>query len=135
MSDYNIDKINTSDLGMSAPTPKKPKYWVAVFAGLGVSIIVAIVLAVLGIWLEAEYAMILIIGAALVAGTIHNFVPENSMPGAIIGAILCPITYILYQIIMAMFGYSYESDNTVWWMLGGSVILGAYMGYNKESND
>lgn len=34
-----------------------------------------------------------------------------------------------------MFGYSYESDNTVWWMLGGSVILGAYMGYNKESND
>lgn len=74
------------------------------------------------------------LGAASVAGTIHCFVPQNSVIGAIIGAILCPATYLMYQFIMAMYGYYYEADNTFWWMLGGSVIIGAYFGYNK-SND
>ena len=130
MSDYNVN----NEL-LEKNTAKKPNYMMAALAGLGVSVLVAIALAVIGIWLEAEYILVLIIGAVLVGLVIHNFVPNKSFGGAILGGILCPATYFLYQVFMAMFGYYYEGDdNTFWWMLAGSCIYGAYMGYNKDND-
>ncbi len=114
---------------------KELNYLMAVLAGLGVSIIVAIVLAAIGIWLESEFAIVLIIGAILVGAVIHKFVPNKSIAGAIIGAILCPTTYFLYQVFMAMFGYYYEDGDTIFWiMLVGSFFYGAYMGYNPDND-
>lgn len=137
MSDYNIDK--TEELERMDPFLNRqkwrPKYIKATLLGLLTSIIVAIILAAIAIWWETELMILLIIGAVLVAGTIHLFVPKETIIGAIIGAILCPVTYLLYQFIMAIFGYYYEDRTNFWWMLGGSVILGAYLGYNRESND
>ena len=50
---------------------------------------------------------------------------------------LCPATYFIYQIIVNSFGYDYEKDaNTTFYiMLGTSVIVGAYFGYNNISDD
>lgn len=130
MSEYNInnDLLNNS-------SPKKPNYFMASLAGLGASVLVAIALAAIGIWLEAEYLLVLALGAVLVGVVIHNFVPNRSIAGAILGAILCPATYFLYQVFMAMFGYYYEGgDNTFWLMLAGSFVYGAYMGYNNEND-
>ena len=128
MSEYNIDN---NILGKSSEN--KPNYLIATLAGFGTSVLVAIALTAIGIWLEAEYILVLVIGAVLVGVVIHNFVPNKSIAGAILGAILCPATYILYQVFMAMFGYSYEeNDNYFWWMLAGSFIYGAYIGYNNE---
>ena len=130
MLEYNV---NNDLLGKSGE--KKPNYMMAALAGLGVSVLVAIALAAIGIFLEAEYIIALIIGAVLVGVVIHNFVPNKSIGGAILGAILCPATYFLYQVFMAMFGYYYEgNDNTFWWMLAGSFIYGAYMGYNNDND-
>lgn len=88
MSEYNV---NNDLLGKSGE--KKPNYMMAALAGLGVSVLVAIALAAIGILLEAEYIIALIIGAVLVGVVIHNFVPNKSIGGAILGAILCPATY------------------------------------------
>jgi len=130
MSDYNV---NNDLLGKSGD--EKPNYMMAALAGLGISVLVAIALAAIGIWLETEYALALIIGAVLIGMVIRNFVPSESIGGAVLGAILCPATYFLYQSFMAIFGYAYESnDNIFWWVLAGSFIYGAYMGYNG-SND
>ena len=130
MSDYNIN----NDL-LNKSSEKKPNYIMASLAGLGVSVVVAIILAVIGIWLEAEYILVLALGAVAVGMVIHNFVPKKSIAGAILGAIFCPATYFIYQVFMAMFGYYYEGDdNTFWWMLAGSFIYGAYMGYNNDND-
>ena len=57
-----------------------------------------------------------------------------SMVGAIRGFVLCPLTYFLYQIILSSQGYYYEADGESF-ILIGSAIAGAYLGYNKEDND
>lgn len=136
MSEYNVDKINNLNSTNSGNSPAgKPKYGLAFFAGLGVSVLVGVILAVLGIWLEQEYALALILGAIAVAGTIHCFVPQKTIAGAVIGAILCPATYLIYQFIMAIYGYYYEDgDSMFWFMLIGSAILGAWWGYNSDRN-
>lgn len=137
MSDYNIDKIKELERGDSFSNKQKwrPQYIKATLFGLVSSIVVAIILAALAIWWETELMILLIVGAILVAGTIHFFVPKETIIGAIIGGILCPVTYLMYQFIMTVFGYYYEDSTNFWWMLGGSVILGGYLGYNKENND
>lgn len=137
MSEYNIDKATeVSQQINNTPYPQRPQYLTAFLAGLGVSVVVAIALAAIGIWLETEYIIALIIGAVLVGVVIHKFVPSKSIGGAILGAILCPTTYFLYQVFMAMFGYYYEGgDNTFWFMLVGSFIYGAYMGYNNDNDE
>lgn len=136
MSGYNINNNNLNFNESSSSEDKKPKYLLAFFAGLGVSIIVAIIMALVGMWLETEFILVLALGAVIVSVTIHHFVPQNSKIGAVIGAILCPATYFLYQFIMAIFGYYYEDGgNTFWWMLIGSVVLGAWMGYNDGSEN
>jgi len=56
------------------------------------------------------------------------------MVGAIRGFVLCPLTYFLYQIILSSQGYYYEADGESF-ILIGSAIAGAYLGYNKEDND
>ena len=136
MSGYNINNNNLNFNESSSSEDKKPKYLLAFFAGLGVSIIVAIIMALVGMWLETEFILVLALGAVIVSVTIHHFVPQNSKIGAVIGAILCPATYFLYQFIMAIFGYFYvDGGNTFWWMLIGSVVLGAWMGYNDGSEN
>ena len=136
MSGYNINNNNLNFNESSSSEDKKPKYLLAFFAGLGVSIIVAIIMALVGMWLETEFILVLALGAVIISVTIHHFVPQNSKIGAVIGAILCPATYFLYQFIMAIFGYYYEDGgNTFWWMLIGSVVLGAWMGYNDGSEN
>lgn len=130
MSDYNVNNNMLNE-----PENKKPNYTMAILAGLGVSFIVAIALAVIGIWLEAEYTLALALGGVFIGLVIRNFVPKKSIAGAIIGAILCPATYLLYQVIIAMYGYYLEGDeNTIWFMLGGGLIYGAYMGYNNDND-
>lgn len=69
----------------------------AFLAGFGASVIVGVILALLGMWLEAEYMLVLIIGAIIVGCVITNFVPHKSIGGALIGMILCPATYFIYQ--------------------------------------
>ena len=136
MSEYNINKTNNPDpVGVNQTPVEKTKYGLAFFAGLGVSVLVGIIWAVLGIWLESEYWLVLILGAAAVAVTIHCFVPQNSIAGAVIGAVLCPTAYLIYQFIMAIYGYYYEEGDSMFWiMLIGSAILGAWMGYNNEND-
>lgn len=130
MSEYNINNDLLNKSGQ-----RKPNYLMATLAGLGASFLVVIALAAIGIWLEAEYILVLVLGAVLVGVVIHNFVPNKSIAGAILGAILCPATYFLYQVFMAMFGYYYEGgDDTFWWMLAGSFVYGAYMGYNNGND-
>lgn len=137
MSEYNINNNNLNfNNGSSSEEGKNSKYLLAFFVGLGVSIIVSIIMALLGMWLESEYILILVLGAAVVSVTIHQFVPQNSKIGAVIGAVLCPATYFLYQFIMAVFGWYYEDGgNKFWWMLIGSVVLGAWMGYNDGNEN
>lgn len=139
MSEYDIDKLNNLTSKSASQTTqleedKKPNYLMAFLAGFGTSVIVGIGLSILGIWAESEYMIALIIGAVIVASVINHFVPHKSIGGAIIGAILTPATYFIYQIIMASYGYAYEKDGDMWFwfLLIGSVILGAYMGYNKN---
>lgn len=132
MSEYNINEINKFNENTSPGRDEKSKYLIALLAGMGVSVIVGIIWAVIGIWLETEYMLVLGIGVAVIAGTIHFCVPENSIIGAIIGAILCPATYLIYQFIMALYGYYYEDNYTFWLMLVGSFIAGAWFGYNND---
>lgn len=102
----------------------------AILAGFGASVLVAMALAAIGILFKAEYLLVLCLGAGLVGLVIHNFVPNRSIAGAVLGAILCPATYYIYQLFMALFGYYYEEGGDLFlWMLVGSVVYGAYMGY------
>lgn len=74
-------------------------------------------------------------GAIAVGVTIRYFVPEESIIGAVIGAVLCPATYLLYQFIVVVFGYYYaDNPDFFWWMLGGSVLAGAYFGYGGNND-
>ena len=116
--------------------PEKNNYFLAILAGSCASVLVAICLSILGIWLEAEYWYALAFGATIVGVAIRNFVSHKSIFGAVIGIILCPATYFLYQIIMASHGYCYEKDGdiTFWFVLCISVLAGGYLGYNKESD-
>ncbi len=144
MQKYDLEKLskceidnNTQTENSSVQEPQKPKYSLAFLAGLGTSVIIAIILSLLAVWLEAEYWYVLVIGAVIVSLPIKSLVPNCSMVGAIMGFILCPLTYFLYQIILSTQGYYYESDgeSTFWFMLLGSAVAGAYLGYNKEDND
>ena len=136
---YDIDKLNNSVQEDSTPNTsnedeEKPNYLMAFLAGFGTSVIVGIALALIGIWAEAEYMAALLIGAVIVASVIRHFVPRQSIGGAIIGAVLTPATYFIYQGIMAFNGYYYEKDGDIlfWIYLIGSVFLGGYAGYNND---
>ena len=139
MGNYNIDNLEKSqfDTTNGNGPEKKPQFLMAFLAGFGTSVIVGVILALFGIWLDAEYMLILIIGAIIVGCVITNFVPHKSIGGALIGMILCPATYFIYQMIMAFNGYEYEKDgeSTFWLLLIGSALWGAYMGYNKEGDN
>ena len=103
MAEYDFSNIQTEETS-SETNNTNPNYTMAFLAGFGTCVLVSIALAALGIWLEAEYAIILIIGAIIVSVVIHKFVPQSSVGGAFIGAILTPATYLFYQLIMAEFG-------------------------------
>lgn len=139
MGNYNIDNLEKSqfDTTNGNGLEKKTQFLMAFLAGFGTSVIVGVILALFGMWLEAEYMLILIIGAIIVGCVITNFVPHKSIGGALIGMILCPATYFIYQMIMAFNGYEYEKDgeSTFWLLLIGSALWGAYMGYNKKSDN
>lgn len=139
MSEYNFDNLNNpatveSNYNEQYEADKKPQYIKAFFAGLGTSILVGIILAVIGIWAESEYILALIVGAIIVVSVIRSFVPEHSVGGAVIGAILTPTAYLIYQFIMASYGYVYaeNGDTTFWFMLIGSIIAGAWITYSKD---
>lgn len=141
MSKYDLDKLEDWESGMEPnnqeePTIPEPKYGLAFLAGLGASVLVAGVLAAIGIILKAEYWYALIFGAIMVGAAIRAFVPSHSAGGAVIGAILCPATYFIYQLIINLCGYCYSDDDgtTFWWMLGLSAIVGLYLGYHKDEN-
>ena len=124
MSEYNIDKVTGVSQGINqASVPKKPQYLIALLAGLGVSVVVAIALAAVGIWLEAEYILVLIVGAILVGAVIRLFVPARSIVGAIIGAILCPATYFLYQVFIAIFRYYNEGGDSTFLVDDGRRLI------------
>ena len=108
----------------------------AILAGLGVSISVAIALTAIGILFGAEYEILLIIGAVLVSAVIYKFVPNNkSIFRAVIVAILYPTTYFLYQVFIGMFGYYTENVDGVFWpILVGSSIFGAFIGYIGDND-
>lgn len=144
MPKYDLEKLSKCEIDNCTQTenssirePQKPKYSLAFLAGLGTSVIIAIILSLLAIWIEAEYWYVLTIGVSLVGLPIKSLVPNCSMVGAIMGFILCPLTYFLYQIILSSQGYYYEGDgeSTFWFILISSAINGAYLGYNKENKD
>ena len=114
----------------------KTDYMMALLAGLGVTTIVAAILAGIGIATGTEYALVLGLGAAIVGTIVKRFVPQQSIGGALIGGVLCPLTYFLYQFILSMFGYYYEKDGeiTYWILLIGSAIFGAYICYSKSED-
>lgn len=133
MSDYNIN-LNNLQSPSNTPRQDNSQYTKAFFASLGVALVVAIVEAVIAMIFGAEYMLVLIIGAIVVGFPIRSLVQSNTVKGAIIGAICCPLTYFLYQIILAMFGYYYENSGELefWLLLIGSAIYGAYIGYNND---
>ena len=132
---YNMEESQEKMLN-SEEQEKPPQFLKAFFAGLVASVIVGVVLALLGMLLESEFMIALLVGGAIVGAVIANFVPHKSLGGAFIGAILCPATYFIYQVIMALNGYEYEKngDLTFFLLLIGSAIYGAYMGYNTKDN-
>lgn len=140
MSEYDLNKLNNiiqnGTENNSNQEQKKPQFGMALLAGLGAAVIVAIILAVIGIVTCSEYYIALILGGALVGFVIKRFVPAHSIGGAVIGAVLCPITYFLYQFIMAIFDYYYEKDGDVqfWVLLIASAIFGAYICYSKSDD-
>lgn len=132
MAKYNLDKNMQDD----EEPEKEPQYLKAFFAGLGTSVIVAVTLALLAMWLETEYLAALCIGAGFVGIAIRAFVPHQSGGGALIGLILCPATYFIYQVILAFNGYAYEKDgeSTFWILLFISAVVGVYLGFNNYSD-
>lgn len=133
MSDYNIN-LNNLQSPSNTPRQDNSQYTKAFFASLGVALVVAIVEAIIAMIFGAEYMLVLIIGAIVVGFPIRSLVESNTVKGAIIGAICCPLTYFLYQIILAMFGYYYENSGELefWLLLIGSAVYGAYIGYNND---
>jgi len=133
MSDYNIN-LNNLQSPSNTPRQDNSQYTKAFFASLGVALVVAIVEAIIAMIFGAEYMLVLIIGAVVVGFPIRSLVESNTVKGAIIGAICCPLTYFLYQIILAMFGYYYENSGELefWLLLIGSAVYGAYIGYNND---
>lgn len=133
MSDYNIN-LNNLQSPSNTPRQDSSQYTKAFFASLGVALVVAIVEAIIAMIFGAEYMLVLIIGAIVVGFPIRSLVESNTVKGAIIGAICCPLTYFLYQIILAMFGYYYENSGELefWLLLIGSAVYGAYIGYNND---
>jgi hypothetical protein len=130
MSDYNINFSEKSTSGNS--NQQEPKYALAFFAGLGVAVLIAIILAVVAISAEKEYDLLVVIGAIVVGLPIRALVPSRSVGGAVIGAICCPATFLLYQFMNNIFGYYYEDSSMFWIGLVCSILYGAYIGYNKD---
>lgn len=113
-----------------------PRFLYALLAGLGASLIGAILMAVIGIMVGAEYSIIVTIGVGLSCFAVKHFVPDRSFGAAIIGAFLIPTTLFLYRLILTMFGYSVEGDGEFqfWFFLIGGAILGAYICYSKSED-
>lgn len=136
MGSYNYDDFANSQMGMQndEETEKKPQFLFAFLVGLGTSIIVGAAQALLGMWLEAEHSLVLCIGGVIVGLVITRFVPHRSIGGALIGLVLCPATYLIYQIIMFFYGYEYEEngDSTFWITLIGSALFGTWVGFNEN---
>ena len=87
MPEYRINEPGS--VGDESSTGHEdPKYWAAFFAGLGVSIVVAIILAAITIWLESEYDLIVILGLLVASWPIRHFVPRYSLFGAVMGAVV-----------------------------------------------
>lgn len=131
----NTTPVNIDRQNIEYVPAKKPKYWAAFFSGLGVSVLIAIVLATISIWLEYEYTIVVFIGLGIVGGAIRHFISKPSISAAFIGLILCPLCYLLYNFIMSMFGYSYEEGSSFWFLLIGSAVYGGFMGikdFDKE---
>ena len=118
----------------NSPAPEQPQYQNAIIYGGITSIIVAVVLTALAILFEYELDLFVAIGAAAVGFVIARHLPHKTVWGAVIGAVLCPATYLLYQLFLAMFGYYYAEDGDLifWAMLVAMIILGAHLGYNKK---
>lgn len=137
MSEYNIDNLNNLRDNQIETVPEVKKTYsrplAALGAGLVTSVIVAIIWSIIGMWLEAEYWWVLILGVAIVGAVIHQYIPKKSSVGAVIGAVLCPATYLMYNLIMESNDYYYEDGDFMFWiLLIGSVIYGACMGYNSD---
>jgi len=113
------------------------KYIIAFILGLIVSIIVAVIEAVIGINLETEYLLVIIIGVIVVGQVVKFFTESHNIGGAIIGGVLCAFTNIVYQFIMAYYGYDYEDNADMWFwlLLIGSFIYGAYVSYVDDDED
>lgn len=136
MGNYDLENFDNTQVNKDEnEEPKKKSHFLLAFlVGLVTSVLVANVLAFITMLIEAEFFILLILGGLIVSSVIIYFVPHNSWGGALIGLILCPATYLLYQVILTKNGYGYNENGgiTTFLLFVGSIAFGAYMGYNKK---
>lgn len=144
MGDYDLNKKmednqHSEDIIESSESSQKNNYSKAFFIGLGVSVLVGVLLAIIAYVSEKEYIYLLIAGAFIISATIGRFVPRCSAVGSLFGCILTPIGYLIYYYLMQHFGYDYVGYSDRWFyaLLILSAGIGALLGYNafKKEED
>ena len=132
LNKYEGDEQNFEEVSESTEPSKKKTYFKASYIGLGVSVLVGVLLAIIAYVSEKEYIYALIIGAVVISSTIGHFVPRCSTIGALLGAVFTPLGYLIYYFLMKHFGYDYEGYSERWFyaLIILSAGLGALLGYN-----
>lgn len=133
MEENKLDQIYEKQNNMSENEkhPKREKSLLkAILLGLGVGILVALILMGIAALAKHEYYIVIVLGIMAEAYILQRFVP-NKIVGACLGIVLCAGTFLLYQFLMAFFGYSYVEDaETQFYIgLGMSALLGGIYGY------
>ena len=133
MEENKLDQIYEKQNNMSENDkhPQREKSLLkAICFGLCVSVVAALLLTGISVWAEKEYFILIVLGILAEAYVLKLFSP-NKVIGACLGAILCAGTFLLYQILMANFGYSYVEDAEIKFYSGLiiSALFGGIYGY------
>lgn len=103
--------------------------------GIIVSLVVGLIMAGIGILMEAESNYTIVFGTLISAG-ITAFHIGNKYLGAVIAILITIITYVVYIMALNFFGYSYaEGDMFNMATMFGAAAAGAMIGYYTGEDD
>jgi hypothetical protein len=111
---------------------KSENYAIAFLMSIGAALLVAVLFTVISIYMEAEYNIVICLGASVV-GTVPTFViGRHKFGGAVIGFISSLACFILYQMFITMMGWEYTDTSAgyinIMFLVSGFV--GGWLGYN-----
>lgn len=141
MEEYNLKQAEQVLAGAGGASQQEApsKYMVGFLTGLGLSLVLAGIVAAISIWMESVYSWLVVIATFVIGLTVQGVSNRRGFVTALMSAICGAFAVVVFTIIMEAQGYCWDdgtsiSDDMTLYMILGALLCG-WAGWKNFDND